>query len=116
MVIYIAICTVPEIITKVNLERKVMKVMKVICTNGTINLNNFDKVSYRESLLGSEQGYPVEARKTVASGSLLGGVQTITEEIARLTNEYHAKRLVEDITKAWVNGKKVFDVNKWIES
>ena len=89
--------------------------MKVICMDGTIDLSNFDKVYYKVSILGSGNGYSVKAEKQVASGGLFGSIQTITEEITRLTNEDDAKKLVEDITDAWINEEKFFNVKKWSE-
>lgn len=87
--------------------------MKIINENGIINLDSFDKVSYRESLLGC---YVIEAKKTFVSGGLFGGTQIIKEEISSFPKELYAKQLVEDITKAWVNDEKAFDVNEWIKT
>lgn len=88
--------------------------MKLVIENGTINLDNFDKICYRESFLGPTEGYPVEATKTVVSGRIFKTKKTIAEEVERFSNKTDAKKLVEDITTAWINGEKTFDIPVWI--
>lgn len=84
--------------------------MFVICKNKTIDLSKFETVRYRESLMGSEYGYPVEAIRH-ESGFL--GVTTVTEEIARLKYEMGASALVTSITNAMIAKKDVFYVEEW---
>lgn len=40
--------------------------MKIICGKKVIDLSKYDAVEYRESLLGSSEGYPVEATRQEA--------------------------------------------------
>ena len=56
--------------------------MKIICNNKVIDLDKFDTVTCRESLVG--EGFPIEAvRREV--GGFFGGSEKITEEICRMT-------------------------------
>ncbi len=89
--------------------------MKVVCNNKTINLDKFDKVQFRKSLFGSDYGYPVEAIRYETNNGLFGGTTTIEEEVARFASSDIASRLVEDITRAWINNETSFDVNEWLK-
>lgn len=88
--------------------------MFLLNAHGTINLDSFEKIYYRESFWGAESGYPVEASKTVSSSGILGGTETKSVEIARFNDPEFADKLVTDITAAWIAGKNAFDVEKWI--
>lgn len=87
--------------------------MKVICKSKVIDLNKFETVRYRESLLGSSEGYPVEAVRHEVHGGLFSGTSTVTEEIARFVHVEGAECLVKAITKDWIAQKKSFDVLEW---
>ena len=85
--------------------------MKIVRSNKIIDLDKFEKVCYRESFFGGEEGgYPVEV---VSQHS--GGFFAIEEEIARFTDEVVASRFVRDIGQAWVQQKDIFDVDEWME-
>ena len=85
--------------------------MKVVCSDKIINLDKFESVQYRASLLGD--GYPVEATRHETGGRLFGGVATATEEIARFPHECTARALVSAIAESWLANEQVFDVKKW---
>lgn len=51
--------------------------MKIICNNKVIDLDKFDTVTCRESLVG--EGFPIEAVRREAGG-FFGGIEKITEE------------------------------------
>lgn len=89
--------------------------MKIVTSKKIINLDKFESVQYRQSLLGSDNGYPVEAiRHDSTGGGFFGGSgSTVTEEITRPTSEECAKQLVAAIAQAWINGQNVFDVDEW---
>lgn len=84
--------------------------MFVLIKDKTINLDKFEKVSCRESLIFN--GFPVEAVRNESGGFF--GCVTVGEEIARFTDFKTAKELVAAITEQWVGGEKTFDVEKWI--
>lgn len=88
--------------------------MKIIRHDRITDLDKFEKVQYRESLLGSNGGYPVEAVRKQAGG-FFGGFSTIEEEIARFVHKEGAAKLVKDIADAWIQGQDTFNVDEWIE-
>lgn len=90
--------------------------MKIVCKGKVIDLSKYETVKCRESLLGSSQGYPVEATRKEVSKGLFGGTYTASEEIARFVHRKGAEALVGAITNAWINGDSSFDVEKWREN
>lgn len=90
--------------------------MMIITSSKIINLDKFESVQCRQSFFGADYGYPVEAvRHDSTGGGFFGnsGI-TVTEEIARPTSEQCAKQLVADISNAWINGQKAFNVAEWL--
>lgn len=90
-----------------------MSEMKIICEDKVIDLSKFETVSYRESFLGSSEGYPVEATRHEQSG-FLGGTTTVSEEIIRFRDEESAKKLTKAIAKKWIEKADFFDVEEWL--
>lgn len=93
--------------------------MKVVCSDKTIDLDKFDKVQFKLQIdnkhFAIDCGYPVEAIRKEANNGLFGGTTAIKEEIAMFASAAPASRLVEDITKAWINNEASFDVNEWLK-
>lgn len=88
--------------------------MKVICEDKTTDLSKFETIRYRESLLGSSEGYPVEAIRHDTCGGFFSGTTIVTEEIVRFTRKEDAEALVKAITKEWTRDTKSFDVLAWL--
>lgn len=87
--------------------------MKVVCRDKVINLDKFDSIQCRASLIGD--GCPVEAiRHVMGCGMVFGGVTTVTEEIARFKHESVAVALLKAIKDSWAANEEAFDVEKWI--
>lgn len=88
--------------------------MKVITKNSVVNLDNFDSVSYRSSPI-CNSSYYIEAKRVVSSGGFFGGTETITEELAEVSNVDTAQRLVLEIAQSWVSGERIFSVQEWLD-
>lgn len=88
--------------------------MKIICKRKVIDLPKFETVRYRESLLGSSEGYPVEAIRYEASRGIFGGQITVAEEIVRFKDEEDSQKLTGVIAEKWVTGEDAFNVDEWI--
>lgn len=88
--------------------------MKVITKNSVVNLDNFDSVSYRSSPI-CNSSYYIEAKRVVNSGGFFGGTETITEELAEVSNADIAQRLILAITKSWVSEEKIFSIQEWLD-
>lgn len=83
--------------------------MKIICNNKVIDLDKFDTVTCRESLVG--EGFPIEAVRREAGG-FFGGSEKITEEICRMKNGVCRGSFEKDYWKLdkwrrWSNKKSV---------
>lgn len=90
--------------------------MKIICEDKTIDMNKFETVQYRYSVLSD--AYVIEVTRHETSGGFFGGTTLITEEIVRLVHTDQAKdvakKMVKTITKKWISEEKSFDVNDWL--
>lgn len=88
--------------------------MKIVREGKVINLDKFDKVECRESLM--DNGFPVEAIRVESGGGIFGGTKKISEEIVRFTEESFSKMLVKDISEKWSEDCKSFNVDEWIKN
>ena len=87
--------------------------MKIICNNKVIDLDKFDTVTCRESLVG--EGFPIEAvRKEV--GGFFGESEEITEEICRMTKMEYAEAVLKKITESWINEEAFISIDEVIKN
>ena len=86
--------------------------MKIINPNAgkVINLDNFDCVNCRQSILS--QFWLVLAERKYKG---LLGTETIEETIAEFNNPEYATALANDIANAWAAGNPSFNLNEWMD-
>lgn len=89
--------------------------MKVLTVDGSvINLDSFEKVECRPDILTDSAH--VRAYKHMTHGGLLGGTSVVSEDIAFVRNVSTGRKLVADLTTAWLNDNKSFNVRNWLMS
>lgn len=88
--------------------------MKIICRDKTVDMNHFEKIQCRESIIGGDYGFPVEAVRKEQGRNLPGLVVLIEEEILRFRDIESARMLVDAISKNWVSRADSFDVERWV--
>lgn len=87
--------------------------MKIICNNKVIDLDKFDTVTCRESLIG--EGFPIEAVRREAGG-FFGGSEKITEEICRMKKMEYAEAVLKKITESWINEEAFISIDEVIKN
>lgn len=88
--------------------------MKIICKDKTIDLNKFEKVECRESIVGGSFGFPVEAVRKEQGKAIPSMLVIVEDEILRFRDMDSARMLLDAITKDWVAGANSFDVERWV--
>ena len=88
--------------------------MKIICRYKTIDLNKFEKVECRESIIGGDYGFPVEAIRKEQGKVFASMLVVVEDEILRFRDMDSARMLLDAITKDWIAGADCFDVERWV--
>ena len=88
--------------------------MKIICKDKTIDLNKFEKVECRESIVGGSFGFQVEAVRKEQGKAIQSMLVIVEDEILRFRDMDSARMLLDAITKDWVAGANSFDVERWV--
>ena len=77
--------------------------MKIICNNKVIDLDKFDTVTCRESLVG--EGFPIEAVRKEASGFF-----------GRMKKMEYAEAVLKKITESWINEEAFISIDEVIKN